>query len=99
MNFHQNDNYFRNEFFDLKALKERVEHQSAGKPNIQYDKNGIVDFISLYKETPKKEQVEKLDKLCNLKDDINRIKEENKVLESKQNEMIEAKVKSIENEV
>ena len=39
-------------------------------------KNGIVDFISLYKETPKKEQVEKLDKLYNLKDDINRIEEE-----------------------
>ena len=99
MNFHQNDNYFRNGFFDLKAPKERVEHQSTVKPNIQYDKNGIVDFISLYKETPKKEQVEKLDKLCNLKDDINRIEEENKVLESKQNEMIETKVKSIENEI
>jgi hypothetical protein len=99
MNFHQNDNLFRNGFFDPKAPKERLEHQSKVKPNIQYDKNGVLDFISLYKETPRKEQVEKLDKFCNLKDDLNRIEEENKVLESKQNEMIEAKIKNIENEI
>ena len=99
MYFHENDNLFKNGFFDPKAPKERVEHQSTVKPNIQYDKNGVFDFISLYKETPRKDQVIKLDKYCQLKDDQNRIEDEIKVLESKQNEMIEAKVKSIENEI
>ena len=99
INLHQNDSLFRNGFFDPRAPKERFEHQSKVKPNIQVDKNGVVNFISLYKDTPKKAQVEKLDKYCQLKDDKTRIEEEIKVLESKQNEMIEAKVKSIENEI
>ena len=99
INLHQNDILFRNGFFDPKAPRERIEHQSTVKPNIQVDKNGVVNFFNLYKDTSKKGQVEKLDKYCQLKDDKARIEEEIKVLESKQNEMIEAKVKSIENEI
>ena len=99
INLHQNDSLFRNGFFDPNAPRERIEHQSTVKPNIQVDKNGVVNFINLYKDTAKKGQVEKLDKYCQLKDDKTRIEEEIKVLESKQNEMIEAKVKSIENEI
>ena len=88
----------KGKYYDPKEPNERVEHKKPS-PIINYDKNGIFDFIDIYQDTQNLEGVKKLKDYCLLKNEFNRIVEENTVLESKQKELIEAKVKNIEDEI
>ena len=98
MYLQENENKFKNGFFDPHAPKDRVEY-IAPRPAIKYDKTGIIDFIGLYKDSSKKKQIEEIDKYCQKKIDLNKIVEDNAVLESKQKEIVESKVKKIEDEI
>ena len=93
-----NGSHNRNIFFDPKEPTERVEHKQQS-PIIKYDKNGIFDFLDIYQDSKNLETVKKYNEYCQLKNEFNRIVEENTVLESKQKELIEAKVKNIEDEI
>ena len=97
INFNKNNNY-KKPYFDPKAPFEREEFNQP-QPTIQYDKNGVFDFVEIYKDCPNKDQIGKLDEYCQLKEDFNKMVEENAVLESKQKELIESKCKTIEEDI
>ena len=94
---HKNYNY-KNAYFDPKEPIEREEYK-APSPVIQCDRNGIFDFVNIYKESQSKKQSEKINEYCQLKADFNKIVEENAVLESKQKDLVEAKVNKIQEEI
>ena len=94
---YKNNNY-KKPYFDPKAPFERDEFRPPS-PNIQCDKNGVFDFLDIYKDSQNKEQIEKLDEYNQLKSDFNKIVEENSILESKQKDLIESKCKTIEEDI
>ena len=94
---HKNNNH-KKPYFTPNAPFERYEFKSQS-PIVQYDKNGVFDFLDIYKDSQNKEQIEKLDEYCQLKLDFNKMVEENSLLESKQKELIESRCKTIEEDI
>jgi hypothetical protein len=88
----------RKKFFYPQAPIERVEYKQS-TPSIKYDKNGIFDLVSMYKDNKNLEHVKKLEDYCNLNLDFKKLVEDNAVLESKQKELIDAKIRNIEEDI
>ena len=92
------NNKIKKQFFFPKAPIDRFEHKQPN-PIIPYDKNGIFDLVNMYRDNGNCQQVRKLEQYCELNLDFKKIVGENAILESKQKEIIEEKIKNIENDI
>ena len=84
-------------FFPITPI-DRIEYKPS-TPIIQFDKNGIFDLVNMYRDCGNYEQVKKLEEYCELNIDFKKIVGENAILESKQKELIEEKMKNIEKDI
>ena len=79
------------------APTERYENKI--KPTIKYDNNGIFDFKEIYNISQGDKRVELLSNCCKLKEDFNNKLKSIADMESKQKELIESKIKGLEDEI